>query len=420
MRQMLCVLLPCVLAGACGPHESVPPPASTAASLVPGTFGDDLAFLRAHTRTVVLADADGAAQVIVAPDYQGRVMTSTDAGASGQSFGYVHRPGISAGQRQPHMTVLGGEDRFWLGPEGGQFGLYFPPGAAFDTEHWQVPAPIDWGPWTVVEQTDRSVVFRQPMEVTNYSGTRFDIRVDRTVRLLDRAAVAAAFGYAPAESLHLVAYESENHVTNTGSTPWTKATGLVSIWILGQYRPAPHTTVVLPIVAGPRSERGPTVNDAYFGAIPAGRLHQTAATVFFRGDGRERGKIGIPRRRARDVAGSYDPDSHVLTLVRYSLPESARDYVNSMWEQQRAPFGGDVVNSYNDGPLGPGQLPLGPFYEIESSSPAAALRPGESLEHVHRTVHLTGPDADLDAVARAVLGVSLDGITSSLPADPSH
>ena len=37
------------------------------------------------------------------------------------------------------MNVFGGEDRFWLGPEGGQFALYFKPGDPFDLDHWQVP-----------------------------------------------------------------------------------------------------------------------------------------------------------------------------------------------------------------------------------------------------------------------------------------
>src|SRR6185369_10250524 len=103
------------------------------------------------------------------------------------------------------------------------------------------------------------------------------------------------------------------------------------------------------------------------------RLKVGDSALFFRADGLRRGKIGVPRSRARDVAGSYDPIGHVLTIIQFTLPPTARDYVNSMWEQQARPFGGDVVNSYNDGPIGPGQPPLGPFYEIESSSPAAAL-----------------------------------------------
>ena len=75
-----------------------------------------------------------------------------------------------------------------------------------------------------------------------------------------------------------------------------------------------------------------------------------------------------------------------------------------MWEIQDQPYAGDVVNSYNDGPPAPGVPPLGGFYELESSSPALALAPGESHTHRHRTLHLTGTPAALDALAQAALG----------------
>jgi hypothetical protein len=321
---------------------------------------------------------------------------------------------IAAGERQPHMTVVGGEDRFWLGPEGGQFALYFAPGDPFDPDHWQVPAPIDWDAWPVAARSERDVSFRRDIALTNYSGTRFSVRVDRAVRLLDREAVARDFGQAPGGAVRVVAYETDNRITNTGAAAWTKEKGLVSIWILGMYRPGPRTTVVVPFVPGPEASLGRIVNDTYFGAIGDERLRVGERALFFRADGQRRGKIGVPRARARDVAGSYDPDGGVLTLVKFTLPAGATDYVNSMWEQQPQPYAGDVVNSYNDGPMTPGAPPMGPFYEIESSSPAAALAPNASLQHVHRTFHLQGPEAELDAIAQAALGVSLAEIASSL------
>jgi hypothetical protein len=109
--------------------------------------------------------------------------------------------------------------------------------------------------------------------------------------------------------------------------------------------------------------------------------------------------------------GSYDAANHVLTIVQFTQPEGVTDYVNSLWKLQDKPFGGDAANSYNDGPPTPGAKPLGPFYELESSSPAAALAPGKSLAHVHRTIHLSGAESALDSVAKAVLGVSLAEIT---------
>ncbi|RMF44641.1 MAG: hypothetical protein D6753_02055, partial [Planctomycetota bacterium] len=57
--------------------------------------------------------------------------------------------------------------------------------------------------------------------------------------------------------------------------------------------------------------------------------------------------------------------------------------------------------------------PLGPFYELETSSPAAALQPGETMRHVQRTLHLQGPEEAIDPIARRLLGVSLDQIETA-------
>ncbi len=416
LRATLCTALLAACAGAKEPGMSKTPE-KVAPTRAPGSFEDELAFLGAHTQVVVLRSDDGQAQVAVAPAYQGRVMTSTAAGPTGKSYGYLHRPGIALGARTPHVTVLGGEDRFWLGPEGGPYALYFAPGAPFDLEHWQVPEPLDWGAWPVVAQSARELSFQQSMTLTNYAGTRFALRVDRTVRLLERDAIARALGRELGPSVRAVGFESDNCITNTGQLAWRKSTGLVSIWILGMFRPAPRATVVIPYVAGPERELGPIVEDAYFGAIPPERLRVADGVLYFRADGAARGKIGVPRPRARALAGSYEPAGRVLTLVQYSLPDAdgARDYVRSLWTEQPEPYAGDVVNSYNDGPLAEDAPPLGPFYELESSSPAVELAPGASVRHLHRTIHLEAPEAELDEVARATLGVSLEAIVTSLP-----
>jgi hypothetical protein len=202
-----------------------------------------------------------------------------------------------------------------------------------------------------------------------------------------------------------VAFESSNDVTNAGGRRWDPASGLISIWILGQFAPSPSTTIAIPFVQGPESSLGPIVNDAYFGKVPAERLQIKDGVIRFRGDGQYRSKIGLSPLRAISVAGSYDPAAHVLTIVQFTKPVGIRDYVNSMWEMQKEPFRGDVLNSYNDGPLAPGKPGLGPFYELETSSPALRLGPGERYTHVHRTFHFQGPEAALDPIARAVLKV---------------
>ena len=404
---MFTCLGPCLAAAvAFGPAAAAGPP--------PRSFAEDVAFLRTHTEILVLADAHGEAQVAVAPAWQGRVMTSTAAGGAGSSYGWINRAFIAAGGVDPHINVFGGEDRFWLGPEGGQFSIFFAKGAPFDLEHWFTPRPIDTEPFEVVRSTRDAAQFRHAFSLTNYAGTALNVRVDRTVRLLAAAQAWKALGLPAASGISMVAFESVNAITNAGRMPWTADTGLLSIWILGMFNPSPATTIVVPITPGPESRLGKAVNADYFGAVPPDRLVVKDRAVFFSGDGQYRSKIGVGPQRVRPILGSYDAANQVLTLVQFTLPPAPHGYVNSKWERQQQPYAGDVANSYNDGPPAPGAKPLGPFYELESSSPAAALAPGASLEHVHRTLHLTGARAALDAIARATLGVGLDEIERAL------
>jgi len=375
-------------------------------------FKDDLAFLKNHTKVVVLAGADGLAQVAVNPDLQGRVMTSTAAGPDGLSFGWINRELLASGVNNPHINAFGGEDRFWLGPEGGQYSIFFKKGDPFDLDHWWTPPAINEGAYDIASQEAGRILFRKAMRLVNYSGTEFELELNREIRVLGAEDVAALGVPVPA-GVQMVAYASDNKITNTGAAAWAKETGLVSVWILGMFNPSPATTIVVPFKSGPEAELGPAVNDAYFGKVPADRLVVRDGVLFFSGDGKYRSKIGISPKRVLAFAGSYDAANEVLTLVHMTIPDGATDYVNSMWEIQEKPFAGDVVNSYNDGPSAPGAKPLGPFYELESSSPAAALGPGQTLAHVHTTMHFQGPEKALDGIARKVLGVGLEEIKTA-------
>ena len=378
------------------------------------TFGDDVAFLLKHTEVVTLTDKSGSAQVAVAPAWQGRVMTSSANGPTGPSFGWVNRDLIAAGKVQPHINVFGGEDRFWLGPEGGQFSVFFAKGVPFDLEHWFTPAVLDTEAYTVVSKAADHVRFRKDFGLTNYSGTAFSLQVNREVRLLKAADVLKTFGIKAPAGLKSVAFESVNTIKNTGVNAWQKDSGLLSIWMLGMFNAAPATTIVVPFKPGPEAMLGPVVNDTYFGKVPADRLVVRDGVLYFAADANHRSKIGIPPRRVRPVLGSYDAANHVLTLVTFTVVPGAKDFVNSMWELQKNPYGGDVANSYNDGPSQPGGTQLGKFYEMESSSPALALKPGQSATHRHQTLHFTGSEAQLNPLAEAALGVSLDEIKNAL------
>ena len=405
---------------------------------MPQTFGDDLEFLRRYVDVIVLSDGRGQAQVAVCPAYQGRVMTSTAAGARGTSFGWINRELIASGRVQQHINVYGGEDRFWLGPEGGQFSIFFKKDAPFDLEHWFTPAPIDTQPFHLMDREHNRAEYREKMQMVNYSDTQFDLEVKRVIGLLSPENIAENLGIllsdsakasayqsggfwnvppdSPKEKVKVkaVAYQSENTITNIGKNAWTKESGMLSIWILGMFNPSEATTIAIPYNSGSESELGPMVNDAYFGKVPAERLVVKEGVIYFSGDGRYRSKIGLTPQRAKNVLGSYDAAHGTLTIVQYNKPEGVGDYVNSMWEIQEQPFGGDVVNSYNDGPPAPGAKPLGPFYELETSSCAAALKPGDSITHIHCTYHFQGTPAQLNRIAKPILGVTVEQIAQAL------
>ena len=377
------------------------------------SFDDDVSFIKKYMDVVVLKDSSGMGKVCVVPALQGRVMTSSAVGGKGQGYGWINYKHFEAGQITPHINPYVGEDRFWLGPEGGQFSIFFPKDAPFKFDHWATPKCLDTEPYDVILKSSSSIAFKKEIKLTNYSGIDMYLKVEREVRVIEPAETLKDLGLQSDASVKMVAYQSRNKITNTGKNAWDKKNGMLSVWILGMYNPSPATTVVIPYNAGPESEMGPVVNDNYFGKVPADRLVVKPSAIYFSGDGKCRSKIGLPPRRAKAVLGSYDAVSQLLTVVQYSKPQGVEDYVNSAWELQKEPFRGDTVNSYNDGPNDAGGI-LGPFYELESSSPAAALKPSESLTHMHKTIHFTGNEEALDKIARTVLGVGIEEIKNGL------
>ena len=376
------------------------------------TFGEDLEFLKKHTDVVLLSNEQGNGMAAVVPAWQARVMTSTCQGMDGGSLGWINYDLVGSGEILPHINAFGGEDRFWMGPEGGQYSIFFKEGDTFDLDHWQTPAFIDTEAFEVLSVGKDEAAFKRDVSVTNYSGTEFDLGITRTVRMITPAKASEILDGADLETLDYVAFETENRVMNRGENSWKPETGLLSIWILGMYMPSPETTIIAPYKSGSGLD-GTIVNDEYFGKVPSERLKVGEKAVYFSADGEYRSKIGLNRERAGEVVGSWDASRKVLTIVKFSKPEEAADYVNSMWEIQEKPYSGDVVNCYNDGPPAPGEEPLGPFYELETSSPALALSPGEEGVHFHRTFHFTGPREKLNSVAEMVLGVTLDEAESA-------
>ena len=379
-------------------------------SLTKGKYGYDVAFFSDNKiRTIELKSSDSKACILLVPGYQGRVMTSSVDGHDGISFGWINYKFIEAGKVSSQFNPFGGEERIWLGPEGGPFSIYFQKGEEQQFPNWVVPKAIDTEPFDVVSQSSEKVSFSRRFELINASGTKMEIGIERTVKLLSAEETGQALGIQIDKSLSFVAYESENSLLNSGQTPWTEQSGALSIWMLAMFNPSPKGVVFIPFKQGSEGEAGKIVNDDYFGKVPSDRLIVKDGILFFKTDGKYRSKIGISPKRAMPYCGSYDPEKMVLTLLWYSSPETPSKYVNSKWGDQTDPFSGDVVNSYNDGPVADGSI-MGPFYEIESSSPAAMLPAGGRITHKQRIFHITGSEEELSKITEKLFSHSLSEI----------
>ena len=184
------------------------------------------------------------------------------------------------------------------------------------------------------------------------------------------------------------------------------------------FKPTPETTIVVPFVPGDAGKLGPIANTEYFGKIPDTRIVRRIHAFFQRrwqGARQARHPAETLQGHRRKLADGFINPHPGANRARW--PSRKRDwpYVDSQWKEDVDPFGGDVINAYNDGPPEPGAKPLGPFYELETSSPALFLKPGESHTHTQTTIHLTGPRESLDAIAKHNLGVGLETIEKALP-----
>jgi len=397
-------------------------PASAAdAPAGPPIYRDVKAFLSQHTNVVELTN-EKQGRLILCPEYQGRVMTSTLDGEGGMSFGFICYDFIEKGQNDPVFNNYGGEERMWISPEGGQFSLWFAPGMKTQKiADWKTPKDLNEGPWRVVSEPDDSVVkMKRPMKLQNTSGTKFDVEIGRDVRMLADVDLARLFGrrvgkMLSGEDVKSVAFETANRITNRGPA-WTEQGGMISVWMLGMFNSSPKAITVVPFRTGDEDELGPPVRADYFGKLGPDRLKVLDGVILFRADGNYRSKLGTSKRRAANVLGSIDFANRVLTIVQFNMPDdvAGQRYMNNVWGNPlENPYDGDVINGYNDGPSELGSQ-MGKFYELETLSPTRPLKTGETLTHYSRTLHVQADWRTLSGIAEAVLGVSVKTVAEEM------
>ena len=397
------ILLSFILLISCTGKKKVQHPGNA----VQGTYLYDKKFLKQHDSNIIELK-NGDAAILVSPAYQAKVFTSSAEGDNGKSFGWINYKTFTA-VTDPHMNAYGGENRLWLGPEGGNYSLYFKKGDSMVFNNWKTPPPIDTEPWEVVKKNDHAVTLRKDISISNYAGTSLNMHVTREILIQDKDEIEKALAVTIGNAIKVVGYTTNNTLKNTGDKEWNEQTGMPCIWILDMFNPSDSTVIVIPHKPADAGKKVATTN--YFGEIPAERIIISDNALFFKADGKSRGKLGILPQYALPLAGSYNSQDNVLTITSFSIDNHAK-YLNQEWNITKPVFSGDAMNAYNDGPLADGSQ-MGPFYEIESVSPAAALKPSEEIKHTHSVYHFTGDKQQLNSIAGKLLGVSLENIQTA-------
>jgi hypothetical protein len=366
-------------------------------------FDSDLHFLLKYDKNLVLLkNSDGNAQLLISPRYQGKVFTSTATGPSGRSIGYINYKAFETEFPDPHINVYGGENRFWIGPEGGMFSPFFASEVKQVFENWHTPAAIDTGAWNVAHTNSSVTKLEKHTFLYNALGRSFEAMLHRTVRLLPPDDMVTLLGLIPGKSIDYVGYETCNGMTNLNDFRWNSETGTFCIWILDMFTPSPESLTIIPYRNENQEEE--FVKTDYFGRIPDNRIKYSDGNIYLKTDGCYRSKIGLRPAHCKSLAANYDAAIGKLSVIFFES-DTAASYLNQQWGTDGNLYEGDVLNAYNDGPLKDGSI-MGPFYELESSSPAAFLQSGETMIHRHTVIHLFGNDDDLSPFTLKLFGVT--------------
>ena len=204
------------------------------------------------------------------------------------------------------MNVFGGEDRFWLGPEGGQYALYFKPGDPFDLPHWQTPAPFDWEPWDIADQSAGHVRFQKRMSLVNYSERRSTSTSTARCGCWAAPTPPACWGRCPTPSAgRLRVRQHRDQRRRTAVDAEARA----RVDLDPRAVPARRRDDDRHPFAAALTSRWADRQRCLLRQGPERSAPATADAILFKADGRYRSKIGLSPARTLGVAGSYDADA---------------------------------------------------------------------------------------------------------------
>ncbi len=368
-------------------------------------FGLDLAFLEKYADCIVLGEDESF--VAVSPKLQARVMTSTLSGDDGYSMGWINRNLIASGEKESHGNLYGGEDRFWIGPEGTDHSVFFEKDALFVPDNWKIPQDISSKPWKVKSKNRHQASFEKEISLKNAKGENIKILASREITYITKENAKIILDTEIPETVKMVAFQSVNKITNKGEKPWGEKSGLINLAVVSTFHANKSTYAFLPFNQGSPKDIGSIITDMYNESPIGDRLSVAGDFVRMRMDGSKLGEIFMNPKRTRNILGAYDSDQNLLTIITFVPPPAPAKYIAPYWRRTNDMLDGDAVSIFNNGPANHDTFYADKFFKTSTFSPALALEPQKSQLHIQRTFHFKGSEYELEKIAQKLLGVSM-------------
>lgn len=365
------------------------------------SYTDTITPIAKKTKIIELVSNNGIGRIAIAPEIQGKILTTTYDGLEGNSNGWINKSAFNNGEI--NFDAIGGEDRIWLGPLGSQHSFYFQQIKPLAENNWLVPPSLSSEPYELVKFDIKEVLMSKQMKLVNFTGTEFNIQISRSIKLLEKENIEKNLNIDFEYDLKHVAYESSHILKNIGNIKWQKETGLVALWNAGMFEGSEKSVVIIPL----KKKSSLDAIYKYMGPLNSDRLALKNNVILFKADGKYRSKIGVPNIIAPAVYGCYSKDKNRLTIVQYKkTPDSL--FSNSHVSIQGNPYQGEVIPIYNNGTMDYSKTNETSFFELESTSPFKELEPSESVSHFHRVYHFSGDEKTLSFISEKLLGIQLN------------
>lgn len=363
------------------------------------SYQERLNIIKKKTKIIELVSNDGKGRIAIAPEIQGKVLQSTHNGLNGATNGWLNLEAFQTND----LSNIGGEERLWFGPLGGQHSFYYQHIKPLNEDNWKVPKSLSIEPFQLQFSSDAEAVFTKRFSLTNFIGTELNFDLVRRIGLYDKKRIEKDLDIKISDDIKSIAYQTYHELRNIDTVQWKKELGLVSIWSAGMFQGTDKSVVIMPL----KKKTNLDSIYQYMGDLTSERLQLKNNTLLFKVDGKYRSKIGIPPSLSPDIYGCYTLEKRRLTIVKFKK-EQTDLYANSYVTIQKNPYKGEVIPIYNNGNMDYSISKEASFFELESTSSFKELKPQESLNHFHSVFHFFGSEKGLNEISKKLLGVSLN------------